>query len=180
VLLLRRSRSAGFVPGAYVFPGGRVDPADGAPDSWALGSRGRGPGVGPRLELPLDPRPPAAAYLLAALRETFEETGILLARTPGGAYAPSRPRTPRPLAFGRALLADESPSPGVLEALEVLLEDAAAEYIAHWITPEAEPRRYDTRFFAVRVPREVPSLEGGPRSRPIAGSRPKRRWRTGG
>jgi 8-oxo-dGTP pyrophosphatase MutT (NUDIX family) len=156
VLLLRRTRSAGFVPGAYVFPGGRVDRADGAPALLRRLTRTGAEGWARRLELPLDSDPPAAAFLLAALRETFEETGILLARTPGGAYAPSAASDPETARLRSALNEGSLTFPGVLEALEVLLEDAAAEYIAHWVTPEVEPRRYDTRFFAVRVPPEVP------------------------
>ncbi len=156
VLLLRRTRSAGFVPGAYVFPGGRVDEADGSPElllrltgddaAWWAG----------RLELPDDATPPAAAYLMAALRETFEETGILLARATGGAFAPASAGDSKTEQLRDALQEGSRSFGDVLRELDVMLEDAAAEYIAHWVTPEAEPRRYDTRFFAVRVPREIP------------------------
>src|SRR5688572_24012745 len=66
ILLLKRHRASGFVPGAYVFPGGRVDAADGAD----------------RLVGLLDERlhGPEGSYWLAAVREAFEETGVLLAR----------------------------------------------------------------------------------------------------
>jgi 8-oxo-dGTP pyrophosphatase MutT (NUDIX family) len=162
VLLLRRSRSAGFVPGAYVFPGGRVDRGDGAPE---LLSRllDRTPeawearlGGAPEESEPADPPIPGAAYLAAALRETFEETGLLVARSGSGAFAPAASQDGEVGRLRARLLADEISFARVLETLDVRLDDGAAEYIAHWITPEAEPRRYDTRFFAVRVPREVP------------------------
>jgi 8-oxo-dGTP pyrophosphatase MutT (NUDIX family) len=162
VLLLRRSRSAGFVPGAYVFPGGSVDPEDGSPellgrlmdrtpDAWEarLGRAETG-------SEPADSPIPGAAYLAAALRETFEETGLLVARSGSGAFAPSASQDEEVGRLRARLLADEVSFARVLETLDVRLDDGAAEYIAHWITPEAEPRRYDTRFFAVRVPREVP------------------------
>jgi 8-oxo-dGTP pyrophosphatase MutT (NUDIX family) len=156
VLLLRRVRSAGFVPGAYVFPGGRVDPEDGAPEvvdrltdrdaaAWA-----RRLGVDSTEE-----GHSGAAYLVAALRETFEETGILVARNGSGGFAPSADRDPAVAELRSRLLGGEIGFARVLEALDVTLDDGQAEYIAHWITPEAEPRRYDTRFFAVRVPRGV-------------------------
>ena len=88
VLLLRRARSAGFVPGAYVFPGGRVDGADAGTDLLE-----RLDGLTPvdaerRLE-PVGPDPPGIAYYLAALREAFEETGILVAHDADGEH----PRT---------------------------------------------------------------------------------------
>ena len=90
VVLLRRVRNAGFVPGAWVFPGGRVDAADAAPE---LLARWRGPApseVARRLDMDVDASPSAMAYLLAALRETFEETGLLLARDAAGLLEPER------------------------------------------------------------------------------------------
>jgi 8-oxo-dGTP pyrophosphatase MutT (NUDIX family) len=162
VLLLRRSRSAGFVPGAYVFPGGRVDPADACPelldrlldrdpDTWEARL-----GAAPEEREAEDSGIPGAAYLTAALRETFEETGLLVARTGAGGFAPSASEDEEVARLRTRLLADEISFAVVLETLGLRLDDAAVEYIAHWITPRAEPRRYDTRFFAVRVPREVP------------------------
>src|SRR5690606_25571355 len=87
ILLMRRNRDAGFVPGAYVFPGGRVDGTDATPPVL-----GRMDGLSPeaaaqRLAL-TDADPPAIAYYLAALREAFEETGILVARTAAGEPVP--------------------------------------------------------------------------------------------
>jgi 8-oxo-dGTP pyrophosphatase MutT (NUDIX family) len=162
VLLLRRSRSAGFVPGAYVFPGGRLDPADASPEALdrlldrnpdAWGARLK---TAPEERDAEDPGIPGAAYLTAALRETFEETGLLVARTGAGGLAPSASEDEDVARLRTRLLADEIPFAVVLGTLGLHLDDAAVEYIAHWITPIAEPRRYDTRFFAVRVPREAP------------------------
>ena len=150
VLLLRRARSAGFVPGAYVFPGGRVDRSD-ADD--ALIARLDGldaDAAARRLRLP-DADPPALAYYLAALREAFEETGILVARGADGRAAATAQEDPEVDALRDALMEEELMFPAVLERLGCRLDGAAVEYLAHWITPVVEPRRYDTRFFAAKV-----------------------------
>ncbi|MCE2455752.1 MAG: NUDIX hydrolase [Gemmatimonadetes bacterium] len=148
VLLVRRSRSAGFVPGAYVFPGGRVDEADTARELSELADPCRMAELAGQLGL--DPRP-ASGYLMAAVREAFEETGILLARSDGapvppGADSPRVGRLQQDLLNGHGTLAD------VFVALDARVDLEAVAYIAHWVTPLAEPRRYDTRFFAARVP----------------------------
>lgn len=150
VLLLRRTRSAGFVPGAYVFPGGRVDRADA---DEALSARLDGldaDAAARRLGL-RDADPPALAYYLAALREAFEETGILVARRPDGSAPATAAEDPEVDELRDALMAEKVSFAAVLERLECRLDGAAVEYLAHWITPVVEPRRYDTRFFAAKV-----------------------------
>lgn len=139
VLLLQRHRRSGFVPGAYVFPGGRVDAADADPRLVAFCD-----GLGPE---------PEPAYWTAAVREVFEETGVLLATDADGqsilGAAASAPR----LAEAReALLAERATLLDVLESHGLRLDARDVVYCAHWITPEAEPRRYDTRFFLARLP----------------------------
>lgn len=153
VLLLRRHQAAGFVPGAYVFAGGRVDEGDAAQRVLA-----RTDGLSPeraaaRLALPHGD-PPAIAYYLAAIREAFEETGILMARDAHGQPAPAAAESPQMARWRDALLRDESTLADALHALDLRLAADALEYIAHWITPEVEPRRYDTRFFATAVSRD--------------------------
>ena len=155
VLLLRRTRSAGFVPGAYVFPGGRVDVDDADPTVVRRFAGLTDAAAAGRLELP-DGDPPAIAYYLAAIREAFEETGILVGMdglkrpAPSAAVDPAIARMQdglrdHGLAFGRAL-----------QEMHLRLDGASVEYIAHWITPIVEPRRYDTRFFAAEVPADSP------------------------
>lgn len=140
VLLLRRRRETAFVPGAWVFPGGRVDEADADP---ALLQRVDGaPGE----------RVPAPAFWLAAIREAFEETGVLLARDASGAWAPDAATTPEVEAWREALMSDRPTLLQVLEGLAARVDLAGVVHNAHWITPVAEPRRYDTRFFLARVP----------------------------
>ncbi|HEX6589012.1 MAG TPA: site-2 protease family protein [Longimicrobiales bacterium] len=130
VLLLRRHRASGFVPGAYVFPGGRVDAAD--TDAAALA----------RFDNLPAPLRPDAAFWVAAVREVFEETGVLLGHRidegmTGAVLDEWRER----------LLEDETTLGAMLEQLDLRLDLRRMIELAHWITPVAEPRRYDTRFF---------------------------------
>ncbi len=150
-LMLRRTRSSGFVPGAYVFAGGRVDATDGSnavadrledlPDDEAAD----------RLGLPRDATPPGIAYYAAAIREAFEETGILVGVDARGREIPGAGESADVLAVRDRLLADEIGLPEALDRLGARIDGSAVEYVAHWITPVQEPRRYDTRFFAARV-----------------------------
>jgi len=153
VLLLRRSRRSGFVPGAYVFPGGRVDASDAAPEVVARLDGLDGDRAARRLDLP-DGEPPALAYYLAAIREAFEETGILVGTRAGDGGPPATAAEDAAVdALRDDLMEDRRSFAAVLAAMGARLDGGAMEYLAHWITPVAEPRRYDTRFFAARVPR---------------------------
>ena len=161
VLLLRRNRATGFVPGAWVFPGGRVDAADGEDalaDCWDGLTR---EGAAGRLGLAPDAQPPAIAYYGAAVREAVEETGLLPGVVMGGGAGDRVAAGAEGGGGGvggvvgrarEALLGGGVPFAQVLKALDARLDGASVEYIAHWVTPLVEPRRYDTRFFAARVP----------------------------
>ncbi len=151
VLLMRRNRSAGFVPGAYVFPGGRVDATDAAIDGTALADGLTESSAADRLSLH-DADPPAIAYYMAALRESFEETGLLVARSNTGVHPPTAAEDSSVDELRRRLMDDEVTFAEVLESSRLRIDGGAIEYIAHWITPKPEPRRYDTRFFAAKVP----------------------------
>lgn len=148
-LLLRRHKRSGFAADAWVFPGGGVDKADRdegtadhmdgpTPAEWAA-------------RLGLDDASEAQGYVVAAIREAFEETGILLARPdPEG---PTQIDDPEGMAVARrALLNDVVKLRDVAVGNGLRLAGDTLIYIAHWITPEPEPRRYDTRFFAARAP----------------------------
>lgn len=149
VLLLRRPRRSGFAAGAWVFPGGVVDAADRAAEletcldgptaaEWAARLGLGDPGV-------------AQGYVAAAMREAWEETGILLARPAAGT---SRLDDPEALEVSRTALLG-----GVISLRQAAVGDGfrlagdRLVYFAHWITPEPEPRRFDTRFFVAAVPR---------------------------
>jgi 8-oxo-dGTP pyrophosphatase MutT (NUDIX family) len=158
VLLLQRVRSSGFVPGAWVFPGGRVD-GDDAGAALVAKLDGLTPEqASERLGLSPDADPPALAYYIAAIREAFEETGILVGRSIRGGTPGCAAADPVVQRLRERLLEDEDSFPLLLDRMGCRMDASAVEYIAHWITPEAEPRRYDTRFFAAIVPAGVESL----------------------
>jgi 8-oxo-dGTP pyrophosphatase MutT (NUDIX family) len=152
VLMLRRTAAMKFAPGAYVFPGGSVDPADSdlevgwhGPDPAEFGAR-----LGASAEM-------ARALVCAAVRETFEESGVLLAGPPGGGplVAPSAPSAPSGLSWEADRLALTASHVTLAELLSrrglVLRADLLVPW-ARWITPEGEPRRFDARFFAAALP----------------------------
>ncbi len=145
VLMLRRPAAMAFAPGAYVFPGGSVDAADGDPGiGWA------GPGPGELGELLGAAPGQARALVCAAVRETFEESGVLLAGRPDGTL-PSRgdaslAQDRAALAAGRVTFAE------VLRRRGLVIRADLLTAWARWITPEAEPRRFDARFFAAALP----------------------------
>jgi 8-oxo-dGTP pyrophosphatase MutT (NUDIX family) len=147
VYLLKRSGQSGFFPGSYVFPGGTVAPEDRDAELWLKHSDLDLPGVDRSLGGTL-PAIEALAYGVAAVRETFEEAGVLLAnraleaRSGIQAICEIRKR--------------ENLSKGWLKKWAVsgewhLLLSRLARW-AHWITPEALKPRFDTRFFVAFVP----------------------------
>jgi 8-oxo-dGTP pyrophosphatase MutT (NUDIX family) len=154
-LLLRRHNRSGFAADAWVFPGGVVDDADmdpalpvlcdgPTPEEWAE-----------RLEL--SDTGVAYGYAVAALREAFEETGILLARSAITEGSPGRPALDEPTAkrWRDALLEGGATLREMASEASIQYATDRLTYIAHWITPEPEPRRYDTRFFLAPVPSEA-------------------------
>ena len=142
--LQRRPMGMGFAGGLWVFPGGRVDEADRDPAveaSWA----GPSPAAwAERLGLEVDQ---ARGQVVAACREVLEEAGLLLA-TPSPAEAELA-------AARRDLLAGSASFVELLAGLGVRLDAARLRYWAWWLTPEAEPRRYDTRFFLAGLPADA-------------------------
>lgn len=145
ILMMKRPGTMRFAAGAYVFPGGRVDEADADP---RIGWHGPSPeDFGDKLGAEPDE---ARALVVAAVRETYEESGVLLAGTPdGSAVIPSGPDWDADRA---AIRAGELSFPDLLVKHGlVILADRIVPW-ARWITPAVEPRRYDTRFFAAVVP----------------------------
>jgi len=138
VFLVRRHASSGFMGGAHVFPGGKLDDADGHP---ALLSRIRGR-TPEDCAAALGERDPSksVALFLAAIRETFEEAGVLLAQ--GEVDEATR----------HALQVGETTLVEVAEAADLHFELNRLVPQARWVTPVVERRRYDTRFFLTCVP----------------------------
>ena len=146
VLMLRRVAAMKFAPGAYVFPGGSVDPADyDAPVGW----HGPDPAeFGARLGASAEM---ARALVCAAVRETFEEAGVLLAGAPDGGPV-ADPSGPSWEADRAALVAGAVTLAELLSRRGLVLRADLLVPWARWITPEGEPRRFDARFFAAALP----------------------------
>ncbi|QBF45019.1 NUDIX hydrolase [Janibacter limosus] len=147
VFMLRRVSSMAFAPSMHVFPGGGVDRRDAEDEvPWA------GPSVEEWAET-LDTDEASARMLVAAaVREIFEETGVLLASPVSDeSQAPELDRDVAADLRAR-LVAHEIGFGQVLLEHHLVLRSDLLRYRAHWITPEVEPRRYDTRFFIAAVP----------------------------
>ncbi len=152
VFMQRRTSTLVFAAGVYVFPGGRVEDQDRDP---AMPFRGAPPDPAPFptggdivLGLP-GPGDPAAMYralVAAAVRETLEEAGVLLAESPAGPVQAAQAHRVR-----RALLAGVPLATALADVgLRVAFDSLVA--FAHWMTPAVEVRRFDTRFFAAVLP----------------------------
>jgi 8-oxo-dGTP pyrophosphatase MutT (NUDIX family) len=146
VLMLRRTAAMKFAPGAYVFPGGSVDPAD---YDGEIGWQGPSPAeFGARLGASAEV---ARALVCAAVRETFEESGVLLAGESADSVVADT--TSEDWERDRNALLDRSLSLAeLLAARRLVLRSDLLRPWARWITPVVEPRRYDTRFFAAALP----------------------------
>jgi 8-oxo-dGTP pyrophosphatase MutT (NUDIX family) len=150
VLMMKRNLKSGFVPGMYVFPGGGLDDTDllfknnnlckCLDDASASGALG----------LPCD----GLAYWAAAIREAFEESGLLLARDDAGSVVSlTDPQiAQRFTEHRRQLNAGAAEFPALLQKENLQLAADQLTYFAHWITPVGLPRRYDTRFFMAEAP----------------------------
>lgn len=146
VFVLRRAATMSFAADMLAFPGGGVDARDAdpgvpwagpSPQEWAA-----------RLRTPVDR---ARELVIAAAREVFEECGVLLAG-PDAATVVADLTDPVWDREREALLAREQAFGELLMRRELVLRSDLLGLRGHWITPECEPRRYDTRFFVARLP----------------------------
>ncbi len=165
VYLLRRHSQMVFAPGMYVFPGGSVDGRDlDTGIAWAGRSAdGFGTAFGCAPET-------ARGLVCAAARETFEESGVLLAGPTSSLLVPDTEG--ESWESDRAALVDRDLSFGsfLRRRSLVLRADLLAPW-AHWVTPEFEPRRYDTRFFVAVLP-------GGQTARDVSGEADRVAWQS--
>jgi 8-oxo-dGTP pyrophosphatase MutT (NUDIX family) len=150
VFMVQRHHQIDFATGALVFPGGKVDPADANPST-----HDRCQGIDGLDESAISVR-------VAAIRETFEESGVLLAR----------PRGSSRLLDGQRLSEIDSRHRKDLDARATTLGSIAAQEdlelacdllvpFAHWITPDVLPKRFDTWFFLVNAPDDHVALHDG-------------------
>ncbi|WP_392468423.1 NUDIX hydrolase [Arsenicicoccus cauae] len=149
VFMLRRVASMAFAPRMMVFPGGGVDPRDADPalvaDHWA------GPSPAAWAQRMACSEDVAQQLVVAAVREVFEECGVLLA----GPDADSMVADVRDADWHADRVALEARELSFTELLRrrgLVLRSDLLSYRAHWVTPEFEPRRYDTAFFAALLP----------------------------
>ena len=128
VFMLRRTKAAAFAGGMYVFPGGKVDAVDGDGDE---------------------------GYVIAAIRECYEEAGVLLANDVNGAMvADGHPA----LAHRQAVYAGDVDLRALCVEHQLLPAIEDLVWVSHWITPVGESsRRFDTRFFMAVAPLEQSS-----------------------
>ena len=141
VFMVRRHAKSGFMGGAFVFPGGKLDEAD---SNEALLSRcvGRTREDAARALGELDDSARAIGLYVAAVRETFEEAGVLLADFDESVD----------LDHARQRIAAGEPFASWLAEHDVRLRLDRIVPWARWVTPVVEPRRYDTRFFVAVAP----------------------------
>jgi 8-oxo-dGTP pyrophosphatase MutT (NUDIX family) len=163
VYMLRRQASMAFAPGAYVFPGGSVDSRDTDEQvAWT------GPDAAEWGRIFDAPPSLARALVCAAVRETFEESGVLLAGESADSVVADT--TSDDWEADRHALLDHSVSLAELLARRnlVLRADLLRPW-SRWITPIVEPRRFDTRFFAAALP-------AGQRTRDVGGEASEVAW----
>jgi 8-oxo-dGTP pyrophosphatase MutT (NUDIX family) len=129
VFMVRRHDALAFMGGAYVFPGGRVDATDRGPED-------------------------SDGFRVAAVRELFEEGGILIASDANGHPLSCSDETTRARfeVHRRAVIRDPSFFRDVIAREHLRLDLERLVLFAHWITPPRMSRRFDTRFFAARTP----------------------------
>lgn len=169
VYLARRGANAAFAPDAFVFPGGTIETQDSSstvrartlglqPERLAREFRASIP-----VELSCDEPAVAAAdgatLFVAALRELFEEAGILLARTADGmAIDAASPDWEGVGAQRAAVRAGKLSFADFLAAHDWYADAGALTLFSHWITPPSEPRRYNTHFFFALAPADQAAL----------------------
>lgn len=151
VFMLQRTHNAAFAGGMYVFPGGRVDATDGVEALEPLCDGLDDKQASALLQIPQG----GLAYWVAAIRECFEEAGVLLARDT---------KTNQVISFDDDVVSDRferargeihDSSLNVIDLCRresLQLSTGSIHYVSHWITPVGESRRFDTRFFVADAP----------------------------
>jgi 8-oxo-dGTP pyrophosphatase MutT (NUDIX family) len=139
VLMVKRHHQIDFAAGALVFPGGKTHAGDADP-AWEQRTLGWG-----------DALPETVSLRIAAIREAYEEAGILLARSLDG--TPFR-GDERASAAREDIGRDRRPFLDLINELDLYLDLEALTVFAHWITPAMSPRRFDTWFYVAVAPEE--------------------------
>ena len=151
VFMLQRTLNAAFAGGMYVFPGGRVDELDGIEELEQLCDGLDDKHASGLLQIPSG----GLAYWVAAIRECFEEAGVLLARNSQTKQLVAFDEPAIIQRFDEARLKIHDSSLSVIDLClseNLSLVTESIHYVSHWITPVGEARRFDTRFFVARAP----------------------------
>jgi 8-oxo-dGTP pyrophosphatase MutT (NUDIX family) len=163
VFMLRRNLNSDFIGGAYVFPGGKVDDADRTGDLSAVCDGRTDEDASDLLGVDCG----GLAYWVAAIRECFEEAGVLLAFPVAGDERRVLSLVDEDVVARYQRYRAEVYA-GTLRLVDLCLQEGLCldarriHYFSHWITPEASPRRFDTRFFvAAAPPEQVPLHDDG-------------------
>lgn len=146
VLMVKRHHQIDFAAGALVFPGGKTHAGDADP-LWEPRTLGWGGAL-----------PHKRPLRIAAIREAYEEAGVLLARHADG--APFR-GDPRAAAAREDIGKDRRPFLDLIEELDLYLDLEALTVFARWITPAFSPRRFDTWFYVANAPEDQLALCDG-------------------
>ena len=154
VFLLKRHAKSSFMGGNYVYPGGRVDPNDGFSETQSL-SKGMTFEEAQKI-LGGDTLTSLGsfAHWIAAIRELFEEAGVFLAYDQEGNlfHLKNRDEREKFLDYRKRLQEGKTNICEIVQKENLLLALDQLYYYAHWITPEAQSQRFDTRFFLTRYP----------------------------
>lgn len=149
VLMTRRSATASFAPGAYVFPGGALDDADAS-------ERAVGVSIA-RASQSFEQR----AFTVASIREAFEELGVLLAYRADGSLADASD-------IARLDRSQDADFLGQIEAGGYRLAVDRVWWLCHWITDRDLPKRFDARFFVAEMPpSQTPHADEGEQFEPV-------------
>lgn len=156
LLMMERNANTVFAGGMWVFPGGSVDKEDDSDAFRAIVDDRNDADASALMELERG----GLAYYVAAIRESFEEAGLLLARhqSEGHALSFTDPAVAaRFEGYRDQVNASEADFLDIIRSEKLLLDTADMHYIARWITPVGPPRRFDARFFIARAPQgQVP------------------------
>lgn len=160
-LLIQRHTKSKFAAGDYVFAGGKIEADDMPADAERFCRSLTLVAATERLGGDLDRRD-ALAYWVGAIREAFEEVGLLLAYGPDGRFVRLGPdNEARYAAYRVACQRANAAFFEMLRAESLTLATDRLSYFAHWITPEENPIRFDTRFFAAVAPPEQAAVADG-------------------
>lgn len=151
VFMMERNANIVFAGGMWVFPGGRVDATDSPLKFQALSTHRTDAEASALMNI----EDGGLSYYIGAIRESFEEAGILLALDKDSHEPLSLAGKENSARFNihrNSVNASERDFLEIIEEENLILDAGAMHYIARWVTPKGPPRRYDTRFFISRMP----------------------------